>query len=100
MDQVVSANEVRSAPRVPHPATVEALIHPLIPGQGKVLRRLLLTQDISATGCNIVHAFPLAPGQRVDLLLDNKTQRQAVVVWCKSLPSKHYSIGCRYVEGG
>jgi hypothetical protein len=88
----------RRSPRIDFRVTAEAVIYPAREGKGRMARCLVLTQDLSGQGCNIVHPVPLAEGQRLDILIDGKTPRPAVVAWCRPLPDKLYSIGCRFTD--
>jgi hypothetical protein len=74
---------------------VEVIIYPLQEGR-RPSRCFLLTQDISRGGFNLIYAVELVPGQRLEVMFDDRPARQAVVAWCKCLPNKHYSIGCKF----
>lgn len=98
-DSSQAGNEhAQRALRVTYRATAEAIIYPVVPETGKPVRCLVLTQDVSSMGCNIVHPVRLLPGQRLDILLDGKTPRPAVVAWCNRLPDKHFTMGCRFTD--
>jgi hypothetical protein len=99
MDQALTdIGKVSRAPRIAYRVSAELTIHPVTPSKGKPLRCFTLLQDLSESGFRIVHAAQLFPGQQLEIELEGKSRR-AAVVWCKRLPYEHYSIGCRFLEG-
>jgi hypothetical protein len=87
--------ECRRHPRFECTKTVEVIIYPVQEGR-RPSRCFLLTQDISRGGFNLIYAVELFPGQRLEVMFDDRPARQAVVAWCKRLPNKQYSIGCKF----
>jgi hypothetical protein len=77
----------------------EALIHPPVGEQSEATKHYVLTRDLSRGGVGIIHSEQLLPGQRIEIFLDGKPARSAVVVWCRRVGEKCYSIGCRFEIG-
>ena len=98
MNQGVASNSdiERLSPREARVASAELVIYPESPG--KPSRCFALMQDVSRGGFSIVHPVKLVPGQQLDIIFPGKPLRPASVAWCKPLPGKHYSIGCRFMD--
>ena len=90
------AEECRRHQRFDCIKTVEVVIHPVEEGR-RPSRCFLMTQDISRSGLKLTHAVELLSGQRLEVTFDDMPAKHAVVVWCRRLPNKHYSIGCKFV---
>jgi PilZ domain len=91
-------DEVRRFPRFYYRARVRAVIHPLSNKQQTPVTCTLLARDLSRGGINLVHDQQLFPGQKIDVVLTNGTQRSVVVMWCRRISHGCYSLGCRFTK--
>jgi hypothetical protein len=94
------ANEKRRFPRFYFRSCAEALIYPLRGGDNpQPAHCYLLTRDISRSGIGLVHTQQLFPGQRVDVILNGQSPKQAKVVWCRRFHDNRYVVGCKFCNG-
>lgn len=87
---------VRTSPRQSRCDSAELVVHR--EESSKPSRSFVLLQDISDGGFCVVHAVQLTLGQKLEIIIDDEPPRPATVAWCKRLPARHFSIGCKFMD--
>jgi hypothetical protein len=91
------ANDARRNLRFCFCSCADATFHALAPEQ-EPLKCVVVTGDLSRSGLSLLHDKQAFPGQKIDLVLGNGTERKVKVVRCRRQKDGQFLIGCRFVQ--
>ena len=91
-------NEVRRFPRFYLRTIAKARVFPpqAVPGEPRECR--ILTCDLSRGGLAFLYRSLLFPGQRIDVILHDGTERSLEVLWCRRIGDGCYWTGGRFTK--
>ena len=92
-------NEVRRFPRFYLRTIAKAKVYPPQAASAQPPKEcLVLTCDLSRGGLAFLYKFLLFPGQRIDVVLHDKTERSLEVLWCRRIGNGCYWAGGRFIK--
>jgi hypothetical protein len=93
-------NEVRRFPRFYLRTIAKAKVYPPQAAPGQAPRECkILTCNLSRGGLAFLYKSLLFPGQRVDVVLHDNTERSLEVLWCRRIGDGCYWAGGRFFRG-
>jgi hypothetical protein len=92
-------NEVRRFPRFYLRTIARAKVYPPKAAPQQAPKEcLMLTCDLSRGGLAFLYKSLLFPGQRVDVVLHDNTERSLEVLWCRRIGDGCYWAGGRFMK--
>src|SRR5687767_12786671 len=85
-------NDARRHPRFYFRSCADATFHPLAPGQ-EPMKCVVVTSDLSRSGMSILHDSQVFPGQKIDLVLGNGSEKCVEVARCRRQKDGTFLIG-------
>src|SRR5262245_26054162 len=95
----LTEDDVLRYPRYYFRSCAEAIVYPLDGRQPPPYQCFLLTRDLSRSGVSLIHQEQLAPGQRLDVILNGEAPRPVEVVTCEPWIDGRFAIECRFLPG-
>src|SRR5688572_26592852 len=95
---VIDEND-RVYPRYYFRSCAEVMIYPLDESQPVPPPCFVVTRDLSRDRVSLIHYEQLAPGQRLDVVLNGEPPRPVEVVTCEPWIDGRFAVGCRFLPG-